>query len=428
MGARTPGSRTTPSGAPEPHPLVARLESPLSTYYLLIGVVGALLAIGLVMVLSASTVASLKATENLNAYKQFMTQAQYAAIGIAGAFVASRLPLSFYRRIAVPLIIGAITLQAFVFTPLGVDVKGNRNWLALGPIQIQPSEFGKIAIILFAATILTAKRSLLHDWKHVVVPLVVPAAGLVIGLVLRGQDLGTSFVLVAILAGVLWAAGVSWRIFAVAGALASALVYLMVTTSSNRMSRITNWLSCSQDDAHASNELVQKCWQFAHGQIALASGGLGGRGLGASSEKYGWLPEPQNDMIFAIIGEEFGLFGTLTIIVLFALLALACYRVVLRSDDLFVRIATTGVMVWIVAQALINIGAVIGMFPIIGVPLPLVSAGGSALITTLAGLGMVISFARSEPACAKALSARPHLLTRTLSVLPARGERHRRRR
>jgi cell division protein FtsW len=186
----------------------------------------------------------------------------------------------------------------------------------------------------------------------------------------------------------------------------------LALTSVNRMGRIQSWLvGCTDPD---------KCFQTIHGQYALADGGWWGVGLGASREKWMWLPEAHNDFIFAIIGEELGLPGTLVVIALFGVLAFACYRLVLRSKDFFVRVATAGVMVWILAQAVINIGSVIGLLPVIGVPLPLVSSGGSALMATLFALGMLLSFARNEPGCREALAARPGVVRRSLAVLPMR--------
>ncbi len=390
---------------PEQHPVWARLESPLSTYYLLVAVVAALLLIGLVMVLSASSVSALR--RGGSSYSVFLSQAQFAIIGVVGAVIASRLPVATWRRLGLPLLVLALCLQLLVFTPLGVSVLGNRNWLRLGPVQFQPSEFGKLALVIYGAGVLSTKRKLLRQWRHAIVPLLVPSGGVLIGLVVLGHDLGTALVLLAIIAGLMWASGVSGRLFALAGGVAAVGIAGMVLLSGNRMHRLNAWLTC--DD-------VQQCWQSQHGRFALADGGLSGLGLGASREKWLWLPEPHNDFIFAIIGEELGIGGTLTVLALFALLALACYRIVLRTQDPFVRAATAGVMVWIIAQAMINIGSVIGILPVIGLPLPLVSSGGSALVTTLTALGMVISFARNEPACRRALAARPRVVRRSLSV------------
>jgi len=403
--AREPGWRGSLS-------LGERFDSPVTTYYLLLGATAMLVVIGLVMVLSASSVTSLRQTNS--SYTVFFGQLRFAVLGVIGAAVASRIPVRTWKRFAVPLLGGSILLQMLVFSPLGVNVNGNRNWIAVGGLQVQPSEFAKIGLVLFGATVLAKKRRKLAEFTHAVVPLICPAGGLLLLLVLMGHDLGTALVLLSILGGMLFASGVPTRMFAIAGGSAVVLTGAMVLTSGNRMGRISTWLAGACSDPNGTG------FQTCHGLYALADGGWWGVGLGASREKWQWLPEAHNDFIFSIIGEELGLPGTLAVMGLFAVLALACYRLVARTDDFFIRIASAGVMVWILVQAIINIGSVIGALPVIGVPLPLVSAGGSALVTTLFGLGMLISFARSEPGCREALSTRISVVGRSLAVLPAR--------
>ncbi len=391
-----------------------RLESPVTTYYLLLSATAMLVVIGLVMVLSASSVTSYKDTNS--SYTVFLTQLQSAVFGVIFALVATRIPLITWKRASVPLLAVAIFLQALVFVPgLGVSVNGNRNWIRIAGQQVQPSEFAKVALVLFGATVLTKKQRKLGEFMHAAVPLVFPAGALLLLLVLGGGDLGTGLVLLAIIGGLLFASGVPARMFLVAGAGSAVLAAAMALTSANRMSRIQTWLVGCTDS--------NKCFQTIHGQYALADGGWWGVGLGASREKWQWLPAAHNDFIFAIIGEELGLPGTLVIIALFVLIGFACYRLVCRTNDFFIRVATAGVMVWILAQAMINIGAVIGLLPVIGVPLPLVSSGGSALVTTLFGLGMLLSFARNEPGCREALAARPGVVRRSLAVMPMRRGR-----
>jgi len=386
----------------------------VTTYYLLLSATTMLVLIGLVMVLSASSVTSYQDTNS--SYTVFFNQLRYAVLGVIGAFVASRVSLLTWRRVSVPLLAVAIFLQALVFVPsLGVKVNGNRNWIHIAGQQLQPSEFAKVALVLFGAAVLTKKRRNLAQLMHVAVPLVFPAGGVLLLLVLAGGDLGTGLVLLAILAGMLFVAGVPGRMFVVAGACAVVLAGAMALTSANRMGRIQTWLAGCTDP--------NTCFQTIHGQYALADGGWWGVGLGASREKWSWLPAAHNDFIFAIIGEELGLPGTLVVIALFGLLAFACYRLVLRSDDFFVRVATAGVMVWILFQAAINIGSVIGLVPVIGVPLPLVSSGGSALMATLFALGMLLSFARLEPGCREAFAARPGVVRRSLAVMASRRGR-----
>lgn len=389
------------------------LESPLATYYVLLGTTVALVVFGLVMVLSAS---SIDAYENDGSvFAVFANQAIFALLGTVVAVVASRLPVRFYRVMAVPALGAAVALQMLVFTGLGRTVNGNRNWIHVGPMTMQPSEALKLGLILVGALVLARKRALLGRVRHVVIPFLLPVAVVTIALVLRGHDLGTALILFTIVGAVLYAAGVPGRTFAAAGLLAAAVATVFVVTSADRMQRIVTWSSGTCTDPNSA-----ACGQTVHGLYALADGGWWGVGLGASREKQGWLPEAPNDFIFAVIGEELGLPGTIAVLVLFAMLAWACYRLVLATNDQFVRITTAGVMAWVMIQAVINIGAVIGLLPVVGVPLPLVSAGGSALVTTMAALGMLISFARREPLAADALAARPSVVHRTLAVLPLR--------
>ena len=420
----TPGARR-PRPADQPPegrltralPFLARLESPVTPYYVLLGTTAVLVVIGLVMVLSASMVTSYK--DDGSSFAIFLNQLVFAVVGLVGAVIASRIPVPWYRRIAFPALIVAVVLQALVFTPLGVTVGGNRNWVRLLPkVQIQPSELTKIGLILVGALVLSNKRKLLGSLRHVIVPFLFPVVAVSIGLVLLGHDLGTSLILLAIVGALLFVAGVPTRFFLLAGATASALAGGLVVTSANRMGRVSDWLS-----GGGCRDPNGSCYQSVHGLYALADGGWWGVGLGASKEKWSWLPEAHNDFIFAIIGEELGLPGTLIILLLFSLIGWACYRLVLRSRDQFVRIATAGVMAWILLQAMINIGSVIGLLPVIGVPLPLVSAGGSALVTTMLALGMLLSFARNEPGAREILSARPSVVRRSLAVLPSRRNR-----
>jgi cell division protein FtsW len=213
-------------------------------------------------------------------------------------------------------------------------------------------------------------------------------------------------------------------VLALAAASTVPVVALLIVTQAHRMGRLRTWLSGAE-----CTDIYGACLQTLHSQWALATGGWWGVGLGASRQKWSWLPEAHNDFIFAIIGEELGLAGTLAVLALFALLGFGLFRLVLASDDMFVKVATGGVLVWILGQAVVNVGAVIGTLPVIGVPLPLVSSGGSALMTTLIALGMVLGFARRVPGAPEALASRPGVVRRSLAVLPgnrpARAYRHR---
>jgi cell division protein FtsW len=278
---------------------------------------------------------------------------------------------------------------------------------------MQPSEFIKLGLVLVGATVLSAKRRKLGQLRHIVVPFLFPIVAVAVGLVLLGGDLGTTMIIFAIVAALLFSSGVPTKWFAWGGAAFTSVALLAVATSHNRLRRFDVWLGKDTNPYGAARQPI-------HGRYALADGGWWGVGLGASREKWSWLPEAHNDFIFAIVGEELGLPGTLVLLGLFCALTLVCYRIVSRTSDQFVRIATAGVMSWIIFQAFVNIGAVVGLLPVIGVPLPLVSYGGSSLTTTMLALGMLLSFARAEPGCTEVLSAKPSVVRRSLTVLSSR--------
>ena len=416
----TSAATTKGGGRTRSIPVLGKLESPLTTYYLILWVTTTLVVFGLIMVFSASSITSL--LQDDVTYSVFMRQLLFALVGAVVAGLASRVTVRWWKRIALPLLLVAVTLQGLVFTSLGYAVYGNRNWLDLGPVNLQPSEFAKVALVLVGAMVFANKGKLVGLVRHILLPYLIPVSAVVLALVLAGQDLGTALVMIAIIGAVLAMAGAPGRFFVAVSALGVAGVAWLVLTSSNRMARITNFLSeeCRADPNGW-------CGQSVHGQYALADGGWWGVGLGASKEKWEWLAEAHNDFIFAIIGEELGLPGTLMVLLLFGLLAWACYRLISRTRDRFVRVAAAGIMAWLLGQSLINIGSVIGLFPVVGVPLPLVSAGGSSLVTTLLALGMLLSFARNEPGCKALLDARPSLLRRSLALRRARTSLHRNR-
>ncbi|MFG2355866.1 putative lipid II flippase FtsW [Streptomyces sp. NPDC048521] len=376
-------------------------DRPLTAYYLIVGGSVLITVLGLVMVYSASQITALQ----LSLPGSYFFRKQFLAAVIGGAllFVASRMPVKLHRALAYPILAGAVFLMALVQVPgIGVAVNGNQNWISLGgSFQIQPSEFGKLALVLWGADLIARKqeKKLLTQWKHMLVPLV-PVAFLLLGLIMLGGDMGTAIILTAILFGLLWLAGAPTRLFAGVLSIAGLIGVVLIKTSPNRMAR----LACIGATEPKSG--VADCWQAVHGIYALASGGLFGSGLGASVEKWGQLPEAHTDFIFAVTGEELGLAGTLSVLALFAALGYAGIRVAGRTEDPFVRYAAGGVTTWITAQAVINIGAVLGLLPIAGVPLPLFSYGGSALLPTMFAIGLLIAFARDEPAARAALAMR----------------------
>jgi cell division protein FtsW len=373
------------------------LDKPLTSYHLVLGVSALLLSLGLLMVLSASSVTSLREFDN--SYTIFFRQAIWVAVGLPLAWFASRLPISFVRGLAWPALLMSCAAIAATYVPgLGVEVNGNRNWLSLGGFQIQPSEFAKLALVLWCADVYARKGKLLRSWAHLIVP-VVPVAFLVILLVVGQRDLGTSLVLFAIVLGMLWIVGAPMRLFAGSAIFFSVVAFALVATEKERVARLANF-------ANPLDDYLGQGWQASHGFFALATGGLWGSGIGASTQKWGGLAGAHTDYIFAIIGEEFGLFGTLVVLGLFATLAYAGIRIASRTTVPFVKYASAGIVVWLMCQTLVNVGMVLGLLPVIGIPLPLISYGGSALLPTLISLGLLLSFARTEPGAEAALRAR----------------------
>ena len=386
------------------------LDRPLTSYYLVLTSSLLLVGLGLVMVLSASSVESYRASGSV--FSVVQKQAIWVAIGLPLMWATSRMPTSVFRKLAFPAMFVSLAGLAAVLVPgVGYEVNGNRNWIYLGgPLQVQPSEAAKLALVLFGATVLARKQRLLDRWSHLMIPLV-PMSVAVVFLVMVGGDLGTTVVLLAILLALLFFAGTPMRFFGIAGGIAGALVLFLVWTEPYRMRRVTSFL-----DPFATYQ--DSGWQGAQSIFALASGGLTGVGLGASREKWGYLPEAHTDFIYAIIGEELGLFGALGVLALFGAMVFAGFRIAARSRDMFVTLAASAITAWIAVQALVNIGAVLGVLPITGIPLPLVSYGGSALLPVMVALGMLLSFARQEPGAQAALAARgPGLLRRGLAWL-----------
>jgi len=293
-------------------------------------------------------------------------------------------------------------------SPRGVRKNGNQNWLALGPVQIQPSEIAKLALVVWAAHIYANKERRLDSTHEIIVP-VVPGMVLATGLVVFGNDLGTALVLVALLFGLLWVVGAPGRFFTLLFSFAGVVLLVLVTTNTERLGRVTSFLDPFADYA-------DRGWQPAHGLFALSTGGVFGEGIGASQQKWGDLPEAHTDFIFAVLGEELGLAGTLLVVMLFLTVAFAALRVARRTEDPFVRYASFGLVVWLVGQMIINVGMVVSMLPVIGIPLPLISYGGSSLVPTLVALGLLVGFARREPEAALALAQRRKLRSAGLSA------------
>ncbi|WP_244927588.1 putative lipid II flippase FtsW [Nocardioides sp. W7] len=371
------------------------LDRPLTTYYLLLGSSALLLTIGLIMVLSSSSVYSFG--EFGDSYAVVKRQLMWVVIGVPIAWLASRMPQSWIRQLTYPAFsVSLLLLLLTVF--FGVERNGNRNWLGVGSLVIQPSEVAKLALVIWAAHIYANKERRLRDLHQVIVP-VVPGMLLATALVLVGRDLGTALVLVAIMIGMLWVVGAPGRFFTISLFSMGAVVLALAATDQERLGRIAGFTDPFRDFNNTG-------WQPAHGLYALSSGGIFGEGIGASRQKWGTLPEAHTDYIFAVLGEELGLIGTLLVVLLFLTIAYAALRVARETADPFVRYATFGIVVWLLGQMIINVGMVLALLPVIGIPLPLVSYGGSALLPSLVALGLVIGFARREPEAARALAQR----------------------
>jgi len=380
---------------------VFRAES--TNYLLLLGTTLFLVLFGLVMVLSSSSVDSY--LEDAGFYGGLFRQGIFAVLGIPLMLVISRLPVRFWQRVAWPALLVSCFFQCLVvFTPLGITVAGNTNWLAIGSVQFQPSEAIKVALVIWLGVLLAQKKDKLDDWRHVYIPVFGVGGGSIM-LVMIGGDLGTVIIMAGILFGALFFAGVRLRMLAAPLGVGILVGGLLAVTSENRMTRI---LSFAVDTCHELNGTISAaCWQPLHGTWALANGGVFGVGLGNSKAKWSWLPAADNDYIFAIIGEELGLIGAIVVLLMFILLAFAFIRIMHGTSNLQIRVTTAGVMVWIIGQAMVNIGVVLGVLPVLGVPLPLISAGGTALLTTLAAIGVVLSFARSDHTLQEDAQARP---------------------
>jgi cell division protein FtsW len=360
-----------------------------SNYFMLLGLTLFMVVFGLIMVLSSSSVDSHATTNNF--FSAFWSQGIFALVGIPLMLIASRVPSRFWKRLVWFLLPAACLLQVLVLTtPLGLPaVGGNRNWLHIGALTGQPSEAIKVALVLWLGVVLGRKQDLLHNWKHVVIPLI-PIGGGAVLLVTLGGDLGTTMIMAGIILGALFFAGVKLRHLIIGSVIIAVAAILVALTSASRVGRISAFFGGTS----AVNPDVQ--WQTNNGNYALASGGIFGVGLGNSHAKWSWLPAADTDFIFAVIGEELGLIGAVLVLVLFVLLAITFLRIINASTDPFARITTAAIMLWIIGQAFVNIGVVLGVIPVLGVPLPLISAGGTAMISSMFAIGIVLSFARES--------------------------------
>jgi len=414
-GAAGPVSRGLPRIRDRMASAAALLDRPLASYYLIVGITVLLLVLGLAMVLSTSSASQLDSGSP--PYAVFQKQLLGAAVGLPLMWLVSKSPPALFRALAYPLL--AVSLLGLVLVlAVGQTVDGAERWIQVAGIQLQPSEFAKLAFLLWGADLLARKEKLgqLTDLRQLLIPLM-PGAVILCLLVMLGNDLGTTFVLLVIFLALLWVIGTPGRLFiGMFGIMGFAMLTLIVVAR-YRLDRLTCFW-------HAQAQASSCGWQLVEGKYAIGSGGWFGVGLDASRAKWGWVPNASTDFIFAILGEELGLVGTACVALLYGGLAYAGLRIARRMTDTFMRLAAAAATAWIVVQALVNIGAVLGLLPITGVPLPLISAGLSSLLVTMVVLGMLMAFARREPGARQALAARgPGAAGRTLSWLGLGGRR-----
>lgn len=372
------------------------MARPLASFHLVVTIAVLLTVLGLVMVLSSSSVEAVAAEDS--PYRMFRSQIVFACVGFVAFYIALQIPVRTMRRFAFPAFAVSVVLLALVLIPgIGTESQGTRGWFVVAGISLQPSEIAKITIAMWGAHVLASRRGENSTLKEMIVPLV-PAALLVTILIVLQPDLGTTVSLIIVVLALLWFAGLPLKIFLgiVGTAVASATV--LALTAGYRSARVRAFFNPGEDPQGAG-------YQARQARFSLADGGIWGRGLGQSRAKWSYLPNAHNDFIFAIIGEELGFIGGVAVIGLFALFAYVGLRIAMRSVDPFLRLFTATATVWIIGQAFINVGYVVGLLPVTGLQLPLVSAGGTSTATTLLMFGLIANAARHEPEAIAALHA-----------------------
>lgn len=376
-----------------------KIGTSLFTFYLLVIATAILAILGLIMVFSASSIHAIdtRGSAFAIALKQFV----FLLGGIPAALWCAKQPLERWKKVAQGGVIVAFLFVAILLIPgIGKSVNGNTNWIDLKIFDVQPSEFAKFFLILWAALML-AKKEEIKKFRFSVVALLAPGFGLVMLIILKEGDLGTAAVIAGILAGLLFISGIDLSLFGKLFAIGMVALAALIAMEPYRMRRFTSFLAPFAEENYKTIS-----WQPAHSLLGLASGGLFGVGLGGSRQKWGNLPEAHTDFIYSIIGEELGLVGTLSVLILFIILIYAIFAIALRAPDPFSRNVCIGVGSWIAVQAILNIGMAISVLPVVGVALPLVSYGGSALLATLLALGFVVGTALRDKEVSAALVAK----------------------
>ena len=367
-------------------PVAARAAAPTrtGTFWLLITLVSVLCLTGVVMVLSASSILSLQ--QFGSPWHFFIRQIMWLSVGAAGFAVALKVDHAKWRRISPVLMLGSVGLLFAVLVPgIGVQAAGASRWLGTSFFQIQPSELAKLALVLFAADILD-RRATKGNWKYQMSP-VLAVMGVLVLLVMAQPDMGTTMVLVLIALAMLFTAGIPTGPMLLTGGGLAGAGLLLAVAAPYRWRRMTAFLHPFKDASNTGYQSVQ-------GLLALSHGHVLGDGLGSSIASYGYLPNAQTDFIFAVLGEETGLLGGFVLSGLFVLLGLVGIRIACNARTKFAALVAAGMTAWIVGQAVINIGAVVGLLPVTGVPLPFVSFGGSSLVINLFAVGLLANIAQ----------------------------------
>ncbi len=356
--------------------------------YVIALVVAILLALGLVMIYSISPILSHKLVGSADRNFYFLNQIKYVVLGIGVWVVVTAVPYERWRRWAPWLLVAAgVGVVALLVPGLADSSHGATRWLRLGPVSIQPAEILKVALILYLAMWFEKRRAELGSAMDGVVPFGIMAGVACFVIVVFQRDMGTAMVLGLTAVGMYFAAGMKWRHFLGLSAVAGALAWAAVALFPHRLSRLATFLDPGKD-------VTGQGYHINQALIAIGSGGLAGVGLGHSIQVYGYLPEAANDSIFAVIAEEFGVIGSVVIVGLFLVLVYRGLQVARNAPDMFGRLAATGVSLWMLFQTVINVGAMLALMPLTGIPLPFISYGGTSLIISLLGVGILLNISK----------------------------------
>lgn len=374
----------------------AWLGRPMTSFHLIIAVAGLLTTLGLIMVLSASGVRSYDADGS--AWVIFGKQVLWTVIGLIACYASLRMSVRFIRRVAFTGYVVTVILLVLVLVPgIGNLANGSRKWFVVAGFSMQPSELAKIAFAIWGAHMLAARRLERATLRELLIPLV-PAAVIALALIVAQPDLGQTVSLGIILLALLWYAGLPLRVFVTSLLAVFVAGAILAMSAGYRSDRVRSWINPENDPQDTG-------YQARQAKFALAHGGIFGDGLGQGVAKWNYLPNAHNDFIFAIIGEELGFIGAFALLVLFGLFAYTGMRIARRSADPFLRLLTATTTMWVLGQAFINIGYVIGILPVTGIQLPLISAGGTSTAATLFMIGIMANAARHEPEAVAALRA-----------------------